>query len=164
MAKRWLVPVDFSAASMQAATMAATELEAGVDTLHILHVYTVPPLPMSYDWTSAPSLPATVQEWELGLRSDVARSLERFVLPLRTRFPTLTIYEEVAPGAPAEAILRIAAEHGVDRIVLATGGRTGLAHLLLGSIAERVARLAPCSVLITKPPPGKPCAGAHPQQ
>lgn len=150
MAKRWLVPVDFSPASMQAATTAATELTDEDDTLSILHVYTLPPLPMSYDWSSSPSLPATVQEWELGLRKDVVGSLERFLVPLRERFPRLSIREVVAPGTPAEAILRVAAEQHVDRIVLATGGRTGLAHLLLGSVAERVARLAPCSVLIAK--------------
>lgn len=160
MAKRWLVPVDFSPMSLTAAFAAAEELMGAEDILYVLHAYTLPSLPMSYDWSSSPSLPVTVQEWELGLRNDVASSLERFLVPLRERFPALNIREEVAPGAPADAILRVAAAHKVDRIALATGGRTGLAHLLLGSVAERVARLAPCSVLIVKEPQDASSLGA----
>jgi nucleotide-binding universal stress UspA family protein len=56
----------------------------------------------------------------------------------------------VTIGAPAQEILRIAIERQVDLIVIGTHGRTGLSHLLLGSVAERVVRLAPCPVLIVR--------------
>jgi nucleotide-binding universal stress UspA family protein len=63
---------------------------------------------------------------------------------------------EVAVGHPAETIARIAQERGVDLIVMSTHGRTGLQHVLLGSVAEKVVRLAPCPVLTVKhrPAPG----------
>jgi nucleotide-binding universal stress UspA family protein len=57
---------------------------------------------------------------------------------------------EVATGHPAEAIVRFAAERGVDLIVMGTHGRTGLQHVLLGSVAEKVVRLAPCPVMTVR--------------
>jgi len=57
---------------------------------------------------------------------------------------------EVANGHPAETIVRFALERGADLIVMNTHGRTGLQHVLLGSVAEKVVRLAPCPVLTVK--------------
>jgi nucleotide-binding universal stress UspA family protein len=57
---------------------------------------------------------------------------------------------EVAVGHPAETIVRIAQERGADLIVMSTHGRTGLQHVLLGSVAEKVVRLAPCPVMTVK--------------
>jgi len=54
---------------------------------------------------------------------------------------------EIATGAPAETIVRVAREHAADLIVMGTHGRTGLQHVLLGSVAEKVVRLAECPVL-----------------
>ena len=59
---------------------------------------------------------------------------------------------EVATGHPAETIVRVARERGADLIVMNTHGRTGLPHVLLGSVAERVVRAAPCPVLTVKRP------------
>jgi universal stress protein A len=67
---------------------------------------------------------------------------------------------EIAIGRPAEAIIRLAQERQVDLIVMATHGRTGLEHVLLGSVAEKVVRLAPCPVLTVK----ARAAGAAPAQ
>ena len=53
-------------------------------------------------------------------------------------------------GNPAIDICRIAAERHADLIVTSTHGRTGLAHLFMGSVAERVVRHAPCSVLVVR--------------
>ena len=57
---------------------------------------------------------------------------------------------EIAVGRPAEAIVRLAEDRHVDLIVMATHGRTGLGHVFLGSVAEKVVRLAPCPVLTVK--------------
>jgi universal stress protein A len=57
---------------------------------------------------------------------------------------------EVAMGHPADTIARVARERGADLIVMSTHGRTGLQHVLLGSVAEKVVRLAPCPVLTVK--------------
>jgi len=55
-----------------------------------------------------------------------------------------------AAGHPAEAIVRTAEECGADLIVMGTHGRTGLSHVLLGSVAEKVVRMAPCPVLTVR--------------
>ena len=53
-------------------------------------------------------------------------------------------------GPPADTIVRVAQERNADLIVMSTHGRTGLQHVLLGSVAEKVVRLAPCAVLTVK--------------
>src|SRR5215831_10429140 len=65
---------------------------------------------------------------------------------------TVPVETLVVWGNPAAAICRIAQERKIDLIVMSTHGRTGLAHLFLGSVAERVVRHAPCSVLIIRAP------------
>ena len=60
---------------------------------------------------------------------------------------------EVATGPPADTIVRMARERGADLIVMGTHGHTGLRHVLLGSVAEHVVRLAPCPVLTVKDVP-----------
>jgi nucleotide-binding universal stress UspA family protein len=59
---------------------------------------------------------------------------------------------DIAAGHPAETIARIAQERNADLIVLGTHGRTGLQHALLGSVAEKVVRLASCPVLTVRCP------------
>jgi nucleotide-binding universal stress UspA family protein len=57
---------------------------------------------------------------------------------------------EIAVGRPADTIVRLARERNADLIIMATHGRTGLGHAVLGSVAEKVVRLAPCPVLTIK--------------
>jgi len=54
--------------------------------------------------------------------------------------------------APADEIVQYAREHGIDLIVMGTHGRKAVAHLVLGSVAERVVRAAPCAVLTVRAP------------
>jgi nucleotide-binding universal stress UspA family protein len=56
----------------------------------------------------------------------------------------------LAVGRPADTIIRLARERNADLIVMGTHGRTGLEHLVMGSVAEKVVRLAPCPVLTVK--------------
>jgi universal stress protein A len=58
---------------------------------------------------------------------------------------------EVRAGRAAETICEVAIERRADLIVMGTHGRSGVAHLLLGSVAEKVVRLAPCAVLTVRP-------------
>ena len=55
-------------------------------------------------------------------------------------------------ATPCQEILRYAADENVDLIVMGTHGRGGVSHMLLGSIAERVVRRAPCPVLTVRSP------------
>jgi nucleotide-binding universal stress UspA family protein len=58
----------------------------------------------------------------------------------------------VVHGTPSQEILDTAKRYQVDLIVMGTHGRTGLPHILLGSVAEKVVRLAPCPVLVARHP------------
>lgn len=68
-----------------------------------------------------------------------------------TRFDTSRVHYTTARGTPADEIVAQALAHRVDAIVMGSHGRTGLNRLLAGSVAERVVRTAPCSVLTIKP-------------
>jgi nucleotide-binding universal stress UspA family protein len=68
--------------------------------------------------------------------------------------PNIPAHHVFLEGDPATEIVRYAADAGIDLIVMGTHGRTGLERLLMGSVAERVMREAPCSVLVVKLPKG----------
>jgi nucleotide-binding universal stress UspA family protein len=71
----------------------------------------------------------------------VAEAAAKAGVPVETR--TIT-------GIPFDDIVRIGAELAADLIIMGTHGRTGISHLLLGSVAERVVRRAPCPVLTVR--------------
>jgi nucleotide-binding universal stress UspA family protein len=62
----------------------------------------------------------------------------------------LTVDTVLVRGTPFREIVEIAQTQQVDLIIMGTHGRTGMAHLLMGSVAERVVRLAPCPVMVTR--------------
>jgi nucleotide-binding universal stress UspA family protein len=74
---------------------------------------------------------------------------------LRTSFPEtidrVKLRQQVSLGTPYRKIIEKAASENADMIVMSTHGKTGLVHALLGSVAERVVRLAACPVLIVRP-------------
>ena len=61
-----------------------------------------------------------------------------------------SIETEIVRGQPAEAIVDYATQHPIDRIVVGSHGRTGVSRILLGSVAEQIARRAPVSVTIVR--------------
>ena len=63
----------------------------------------------------------------------------------------MEIARQVVVGVPSQTITETAAAEHVDLIVMATHGRTGFSHLVMGSVAERVVRTAPCPVLTLRP-------------
>jgi nucleotide-binding universal stress UspA family protein len=82
-------------------------------------------------------------------REQAYRALEAFLPPV---LATCSLELRVLFGRPFERIIETAVKEEAGLIVMGTHGRTGLAHLTLGSIAERVVRLAPCAVLTVKDP------------
>ena len=66
----------------------------------------------------------------------------------------IPVHHAFLEGDPASQIVRYAADAGIDLIVMGTHGRTGLERQLMGSVAEKVMRDAPCSVLVVKLPKG----------
>jgi len=77
---------------------------------------------------------------------------------IRPENPGIPVHHVFLEGDPAAEIVRYAIDVGIDLIVIGTHGRTGVERLLMGSVAERIMRDAPCSVLVVKLPKGQPKA------
>ncbi len=138
---RILVPVDFSDCAKKALQYAiplAQEHEAALTLLYIVPpIYTVG----EYGGIEYPQLQAEMQ-------ASGIKALEKLRdAEVRDQVPTEMV---VRLGAPANEIIEAARELNSDLIVVSTHGRTGLKHLLLGSVAEHVVRRAPCPVLIVR--------------
>jgi len=100
---------------------------------------------------STPAMPPEVaEEVVIDLREQAYTALQAFLPPQMAQH---TVELRVLVGQPFERILETAVQEHVALIVLGTHGRTGLAHLMMGSGAERVVRLAPCPVLTVKTSP-----------
>jgi nucleotide-binding universal stress UspA family protein len=136
-----LVPIDFSGYAEQALEYAidlANKLSARLTLLHVIQLMPVgvvegATLPYSY-----------LQE----LETDIQQRMETY----RQRVQTAGLENAVVVehGMPFQSIVDLARDQHVDLIVMGTHGRTGLAHMFLGSVAEKVVRLAPCPVLVTR--------------
>lgn len=139
---RLLVPLDFSPASQKALDYAlALAGRCGSASLHLMHV--VEPRPECFGGEMGPVwLPD----------EDLAASCEHQLAALaqQSALPGVPISSAVHLGRPAAGIIAVAKESQADLVVIATHGRTGLKHLLLGSVAERVVREAPCPVLVVR--------------
>jgi nucleotide-binding universal stress UspA family protein len=140
--KRILVPTDFSQTSDAALDFARAIAETLGASLHLLHVFEDPFVSGAFAAeTYAPMAPAT----RAALIDDAtARLGHRLPDADRARFRGTT---EIVTGLAASSIVDYARERQIDLIVMGTHGRTGVAHLLLGSVAERVVRTADCPVL-----------------
>jgi nucleotide-binding universal stress UspA family protein len=135
--RRIVAPVDFSEYSDEV-VKTAFEFAGTTGTVHVVHV--LPDL--------SPAEPGIV--W--GTIDDKAR-MEKARQALRDRFPSLPenqVHFEVRIGDPGQEIADFATKMQADLIVIASHGRTGIKRLLIGSVAERVARLAHCPVLVLR--------------
>ncbi|MGA8891085.1 MAG: universal stress protein [Anaeromyxobacteraceae bacterium] len=144
--KKILCPVDFSDAS-RAALRVASELARRFDgEVTVFHAY---PLP-GYTLPEGTVLPASGMLQELAEQTDalLARWKAEAVADGAPRVAT-----GKSIGEPAAEIVAEAEDGKYDAIVVGTHGRTGLAHVLLGSVAERVVRRAPMPVVTVRPSP-----------
>jgi nucleotide-binding universal stress UspA family protein len=142
---RILVPLDFSPSSDQALAYAAALAEEFGASLALLHV--IEDRLMTGPW------PAEIYLGELPkLRQDLVKEAERRTLECLESLNAkgITATGEVLIGGPSHVILEQAATMGVDLVVMGTHGRTGITHLLIGSVAERVIRHAPCPVFVVR--------------
>jgi nucleotide-binding universal stress UspA family protein len=130
--KKILIPTDLSEFSMAAMDFAESFGDLYSSKICVLHV---------------------LDSKESHQRSDdeALKELEQFI-QIYSRTPArLTMM--VRKGVPADEIRRFADEEGIDLIIMATHGRTGLRHVLMGSVAEKTVRLASVPVLTVKPLP-----------
>ena len=148
MLKRILHASDFSPASRSAFTMACVLAKKLDARLILFHAYErIAPLVMATPMMPMAGLAsgAIVGKLWATERKSGERELER--LAARARRDGLRVSTRLEAGAPASAIVRAARKERAAMVVLGTHGRTGLPRLLLGSVAERVIRTAPCPVL-----------------
>ena len=136
-----IVPIDFSDASEHAARYAAKlsrRLNASVHLIHVLEEMPVSPGPLEFYAGESPE--AREERYQCARRR--LNALAESVATYATR---VTI--EVRSGAIAESIGRAVVDYGADLVVMSTHGRTGMSHLLMGSVAEKVIQNARCPVL-----------------
>ena len=141
--RTFVVPYDFSVhaqAALRAATDLATRLSAD---LHLIHVIQPPSYAYGYGMGGAAVSPS----FDLNeLRERALKSL-REVVDGVVDFPGRIEPHVVDGSSIAIAINEAADKLGADLIVMGTHGRTGLAHVFIGSVAERTLRRAPCPVM-----------------
>ncbi len=143
---RILAPTDFSELSKQVLKDALDLAQTFHAKLLLLHVAELPPYPIEG------LVPSTLGA---NLLEDIERQATNelaAVLP-EARSTKLDVARRVVIGLPYRKIVEVAEEAKVDLIIMATHGRTGLSHMVMGSVAERVVRTAPCPVLTIRPTP-----------
>jgi universal stress protein A len=142
--KKILVPTDFSdhaSDSFLYAVELARKFDASLTFLHVLQdAVALFPEP-------GVAFPAAGTYLE-GLQELAEDGLKRLQETIGDEIPITT---EIRNGTPFVEIIRFAKENAIDLIVIATHGRSGLAHVLMGSVAEKVVRKAPCPVLTVRP-------------
>lgn len=143
--QRVLVPTDFSECSQLAVTYGCELAQRFGAELHLLHVVqdAFPLVP------EAGMLTVSHVEYMAQLIESSKQELDR--LPIPQTFQGRVSARTVEVGAPFVEIIRYAREQVIDLIVIGTHGRTGLVHMLMGSVAEKVVRKAPCPVLTVRP-------------
>ncbi|HVA80549.1 MAG TPA: universal stress protein [Candidatus Binataceae bacterium] len=137
-----LCPVDFDQNSILALKLASELARERKAALYLLHVVALPP---------GPEVALPFGKMEAAARTKLERLANEYI------GGKMRCEIEIVMGDPGREVLQVAKRLGAGLIVMATHGRKGLSHLLLGSVAERVIREAPCPVLTIKPakPAGK---------
>lgn len=142
--KRILLPIDFTEHCEHTATHATWLARQSEGTLHLAHVVENPLDPIYK--------PDEVQHWVVVEHADqkareMLEETARGCLP-----PDAARQLHVLAGDPAEKLVELATAIRADLIVMSTHGTGSIAHLLLGDIADQVARHAPCPVLLVRVP------------
>lgn len=150
--KKILVPCDFSSYAEHALAWAvrlAQQSNARVVLVNAVPIFS------HISYTEIPIL-VDIPKIEAELVAEGEKQLRQFLSEHNTG--NVPIESRAMLGDPFSVICRVADEEHVDLIVLGSHGRTGLSHVFLGSVAERVVRHAPCPVLVARLPQ-KPSQG-----
>ena len=143
----FVVAYDFSThadAALYAAVDLAKRFEAEIRLLHVIQN----PTPLSATAIYGDPVPPSITPQQLDqARTALARVAEKVALPTGAATP------HVVEGLSVDrAILDFCEEHEADLLIMGTHGRTGVAHVFLGSVAERTLRRAPCPVMTVQAP------------
>lgn len=137
-----LAPTDFSKHAEEALRYACGLAARMNSTLHLLHVLPDVVVPVGPD----PSLLAAVPPEYYAETEKQAREALGSAISADWPQPP-SVATEVRWGDTVDAIVSYAADRSIELVVIATHGRSGLSHVLVGSVAERIVREASCPVL-----------------
>lgn len=144
--KNILLPTDFSRTSLTASEYAVNLAKQYNAKLHILHVLEkTPPI------LAIRSLDLSREKIIESIHADAQTQLETCVKKIQ-KSGEIEIIQAIRKGIDYEEIIKYSKEKKIDIIVIATHGRTGILHTLLGSVAEKVIRYSKIPVLVTTPP------------
>lgn len=142
--KRILVPLDFSTNSRRALDYADGVARKFDASLHLVHVCEVP----SMITASMDAYAIAYTDWSQRLGEEAERELVKTSAALKG----IKVTTEVLFGSAASAIVEAAVANKADLIVMGTHGHGAVMHLMMGNVAERVVRTAPCPVLTVREP------------
>jgi nucleotide-binding universal stress UspA family protein len=140
--RKILVPIDFSGHSAQALDSAIELAKAFGGRLHLLHCYQINVGAISPYGLVIP------ESFDRDIREAATKQLGQW--REKARAQKVEAEAEVSALFPSEAISATAERIGADLIVMGTRGLSGFKHVMLGSVAERTVRIAPCPVLTVK--------------
>ncbi len=140
--KRILVPLDFSPSSQLALDYAHAMARRFGASLHLVHVCEVPGMITG----SMDAYAIAYTDWSQRLGAEAERQLTR----IRGEITDVNLSTEVLFGNPARGIVGAAHSDRADLIVMGTHGHGAVMHMLMGNVAERVVRTAPCPVLTVR--------------
>jgi len=141
--KKILCPVDFSEPSLKGLDRAfdlAALFQSELTVIYVLPV--LPPRPTD------PNVSFSIPEYEQILHKEAEEELERLVSERTPK--TMTVRSLIRHGNPAREIVRAAEETKTDLIVMATQGHSGWHNFVIGSVAEKVFRLASCPIFAVR--------------
>lgn len=137
-----LVPTDFSPHSDRAIEFAVKLAKLTGGKIHLLHCYQINVGGVSPYGVTVP------EEFNRQVREAAVKRVEAAAEAIAAA--GIEVESHITPNYPSEAVSELAEELGADLIVMGTRGATGLKHVLLGSVAERTLRIAPCPVVTVK--------------
>ena len=144
--RRILVPTDFSKHSHNALTYAVAFADKFGAELYLLHVVQDLALFIPEAVSVAPPVAPPVEQMTAAAREALGRVVRENDLG------GVTVHCEVREGTPFYEIIQFAKDSDIDLIIMGTHGHSGLVHVLLGSVTEKVVRKAPCPVLTVRHP------------
>jgi nucleotide-binding universal stress UspA family protein len=139
-----VVPTDFSDCAEEAWGLAQRVAQKLGSEIVLIHVFVEPPV-----YGDPPGVVAVVQVL-VEVEKWVADELEKWAAEARKR--GITARTVVRRGSPPREIVALASEEHADVVIMGTHGRGGVSRALLGSVADRVIRTAPCPVLTVRKP------------
>ncbi len=139
-----LVPVDFSEYTEEILEYAMEIARKFGSSLHLVHV--IPTMDYFTPYESFIT-PENVEAAQQAIEAEVKKHLEETA----GKISGISVSRAVLSGAAFVEITQYAESEGIDLIIMGTHGRGGIQHLLLGSVAGRVIRRAPCPVLTIRP-------------